>query len=76
MRKTSVLIVSVAIAAGVIAAAPSRAFACYCEAWSNDGWGWAYANSCTEASQVALSACAEITSRFDYCEVTFCSPDH
>jgi hypothetical protein len=40
MKKASLILAAVAILAGAVAAMPSQAFACYCEARSPYAWGW------------------------------------
>ena len=73
MKKTSLIIASAAIVAGVVTVVPAKAYACYCEARSSYAWGWGRHGSCARAQSIALSQCAARTPRGAYCYVTFCS---
>jgi hypothetical protein len=72
MKKTSLIIASVAILAGVVAAMPSQAYACYCEARSSYAWGWGRSSACSVARKRALAECAVRTPRGAWCYITFC----
>ncbi len=72
MKKTSLIIASAAILAGVVSAIPSQAYACYCEARSPYAWGWGSHASCASAKGRALRECAVRTPRGYWCYVTFC----
>ena len=73
MKKTTLIIASAVLFAGVITAIPARAYACYCEARSSSAWGWGRHASCARSQQIALNQCALRTPRGRYCYVTFCS---
>jgi hypothetical protein len=73
MKKISLIVASVAVLLGTLAAMPSQAFACYCEAESVDGWGWGQHQSCAVAQQWALEECASVTWENHWCRVTYCN---
>jgi hypothetical protein len=72
MKKTSLIIASAAVLASVVAAMPSQAFACYCEARSSYAWGWGQSTACSVAKNRALNECAKRTPRGYWCYITFC----
>ena len=71
MKKAISILASAAILTGVVAA-PSQAFACYCEARSAYAWGWGAHSYCSSAKRRALSECAVRTPRGYWCYITFC----
>ncbi len=73
MRNVALIVTSAVIFAGLAAAIPAKAYACYCEARSNYAWGWGQHASCGRAKQIALTQCAVRTPRGAYCYVTFCN---
>ena len=72
MQKTSLILATAAILAGVVTAMPSQAFACYCEARSAYAWGWGAHSYCSSAKGRALGECAARTPRGYWCYITFC----
>ncbi len=71
MRNTKLIVASVTLFVGIMTAAVP-ALACYCEAWSVDGWGWGKYNSCAAAKKRALNECAAVTARNHWCYITYC----
>lgn len=72
MKKMALIMASAAAFAALVTAAPSQAYACYCEARSSSAWGWGQHGSCARAQAIALTNCAVRTPRGYYCYVTFC----
>jgi hypothetical protein len=72
MKTMRLILASAVVAAGITAALPSQAFACYCEARSAYSWGWGRYSSCAAAKRRALNECAARTPRGYWCYVTYC----
>lgn len=45
---------------------------CHCEAFSVDGYGWAEYEFCSDAEDVALDECADVTDSNHWCRIDFC----